>query len=261
MGMYDYVEFKTKCPNCKKEIDGFQTKDGRCIMDTLNFWEVDNFYSSCECCGTWVTHTLESRPNRKITIKDYKMVVRISKIKNKAGPELAGDHNKEKSIESSHPNHSPQGVTHEPPTCGRSYRESKVKSEDTSQSIKAPMKSKNVYPYGDVPVVDFEKLKKEGCGEFFEKWIDGNLRVLNCGEKDVEDNIELCPKCSKKEGCGEIVKQIENLGYMVNPFNDKYHSFKVVINNCRQTTHYFVKAKDPFKGSDNNNYENSEGKK
>ena len=70
MGMFDNIKFKTKCPNCGNEVDDFQSKDGGCNLNTLNYWDVDNFYSSCDKCGTWIEYTLnKKRP--KIPIKNY----------------------------------------------------------------------------------------------------------------------------------------------------------------------------------------------
>lgn len=79
MGMFDNVNFKMKCPKCRFLIDNFQSKDGSCLMVTLDFWEVGNFYGGCSKCNSWVEFTLKStRPNRKLTLKDYKKEVRIS---------------------------------------------------------------------------------------------------------------------------------------------------------------------------------------
>ena len=78
MGMFDNINFEIKCPNCKTKVDDFQSKDSVCLMCTLEFWEVNNFYASCPECKTWIEFTLkESRPNRKLTIKDYKKEVEI----------------------------------------------------------------------------------------------------------------------------------------------------------------------------------------
>ena len=79
MGMFDDINFETKCPNCKTKVNGFQSKDGSCLMITLEFWDVNNFYDSCPECSTWIEYTLKNktRPNRKLTIKDYKKEVKI----------------------------------------------------------------------------------------------------------------------------------------------------------------------------------------
>jgi hypothetical protein len=68
MGMYDYIDFEYDCPNCKQKIKDFQSKDGKCILDKLKYWEVDNFYSLCENCGTWVSFY---RKKKKIPISHY----------------------------------------------------------------------------------------------------------------------------------------------------------------------------------------------
>jgi len=75
MGMFDYVKFKIKCPNCGKLIDNFQSKDSVCLMNNLEFWEVDNFYSSCTYCNTWVEFTLKERKKRKIS--KYNKTIKI----------------------------------------------------------------------------------------------------------------------------------------------------------------------------------------
>ena len=70
MGMFDIIKFKMKCTRCKKDMGEFQSKDGNGLMVELEFFEVNNFYASCEYCSTWVEFTLKKRPNRKVTIKD-----------------------------------------------------------------------------------------------------------------------------------------------------------------------------------------------
>lgn len=75
--MFDWVLFEVECPNCKTKIDGFQSKDGGCGLYTLGFWEVNNFYSSCPSCRTWVEYTIKQRPNRRLRIEDYHKEVKI----------------------------------------------------------------------------------------------------------------------------------------------------------------------------------------
>lgn len=53
MGMFDYVEFEMKCPQCKNCIKEFQTKDFDCSMDTYTVKDVPlngEFYSYCDKC-------------------------------------------------------------------------------------------------------------------------------------------------------------------------------------------------------------------
>lgn len=50
MGMFDWVDFKTDCPKCGHEVDGFQSKDGPCQLLHLTPLMVDRFYSSCRGC-------------------------------------------------------------------------------------------------------------------------------------------------------------------------------------------------------------------
>lgn len=39
----------------------------------------------------------------------------------------------------------------------------------------------------------------------------------------------------------KIVDFLENIEYEINPDMDKYYSFKIVMNNCKETTYYFRK--------------------
>jgi hypothetical protein len=50
MGMYDLINYEMICPNCEKKVDGFQTKDLSCQMETFNPDQCDNFYSICDYC-------------------------------------------------------------------------------------------------------------------------------------------------------------------------------------------------------------------
>jgi len=74
MGMFDWVDFQTKCPNCGELVTSFQSKDGECQMDTIPYWEVDRFYSSCKKCRTWIEFK-RIRPVGKpyVPIQDYFM--------------------------------------------------------------------------------------------------------------------------------------------------------------------------------------------
>lgn len=76
MGMFDWIKFKTQCPKCGNEVTGFQSKRAGCNLDCLEFWQVDNFYSSCDKCGTWIEFNLKEETRKKFTIKDYEMKIR-----------------------------------------------------------------------------------------------------------------------------------------------------------------------------------------
>jgi endogenous inhibitor of DNA gyrase (YacG/DUF329 family) len=53
MGMFDWVNVpKINCPHCGKDgLRGWQSKDGPCTLDTVEFSTVDNFYAPCNACG------------------------------------------------------------------------------------------------------------------------------------------------------------------------------------------------------------------
>ena len=63
MGMFDYVRFSTPCPTCGAELNKFQSKDGVCELDTLNCWEVEEFYDYCSDCKTSVLYTWKKNGN------------------------------------------------------------------------------------------------------------------------------------------------------------------------------------------------------
>ena len=58
MGMFDWVNHKTKCPGCGAVVDGFQTKDTGCTLDMVEITDprVTCFYSSCKECGKWLEY-------------------------------------------------------------------------------------------------------------------------------------------------------------------------------------------------------------
>lgn len=77
MGMFDYVKFEIDCPKCGTKVTGFQSKDGLCILGELEFWEVDNFYTSCKKCRAWIVfNRKELVPRPQIPISDYEMTVK-----------------------------------------------------------------------------------------------------------------------------------------------------------------------------------------
>jgi len=74
MGMFDYIKFEIECPVCKEKVKDFQSKYGPCILKTLEFWEVNNFYASCPKCNSWIEFN-RIRPLPKAPIEDYKMEI------------------------------------------------------------------------------------------------------------------------------------------------------------------------------------------
>ena len=75
MGMFDYVNHEVKC-SCGTMIDEFQSKDGPCILATLEIEDVRNFYGFCSNCGNEYEYF---QKNLKLTIKDYELVIRKKK--------------------------------------------------------------------------------------------------------------------------------------------------------------------------------------
>lgn len=72
MGMFDYINFTCACPNCGEPVKGFQSKDAGCEMETIPYWEVDNFYTNCDKCDTWIEYYRKA-PKPFTPIEHYKM--------------------------------------------------------------------------------------------------------------------------------------------------------------------------------------------
>ena len=78
MGMFDWVNYAMPCPQCGVIVDEFQSKGGPCGMETIDFWEVDNFYAFCDQCGAWIEFKLkDKRP--PLPISAYSMTVKTRK--------------------------------------------------------------------------------------------------------------------------------------------------------------------------------------
>ena len=75
MGMFDWVNHTCRCPICGYKVTGFQSKDGRCYMGTVEPDDVESFYSSCDNCETWIEYL-----NLKMIEPNIEV---IKKIKNK----------------------------------------------------------------------------------------------------------------------------------------------------------------------------------
>jgi len=76
MGMFDYINHQVNCPECGSVVDSFQSKDGVCMLSSLEFWEVDRFYDSCDSCGAWIEYYIKPQKRQKLEIDDYEMSCR-----------------------------------------------------------------------------------------------------------------------------------------------------------------------------------------
>jgi hypothetical protein len=59
MGMFDWVNYpEENCPeiDCKGKVNGWQSKDAQCMLDTVQPEMVDYFYASCDTCGKWIEY-------------------------------------------------------------------------------------------------------------------------------------------------------------------------------------------------------------
>lgn len=73
MGMFNYVNYKTKCPVCSTTLNSFQTKSGRSLtLITVEPYDVPNFYDYCNECKAWIEYTL-------IESGEYEEKIKITK--------------------------------------------------------------------------------------------------------------------------------------------------------------------------------------
>jgi len=54
MGMFDYVNATINCPKCGTKITEFQSKSAGCNLLIVDPDTVNNFYTHCPQCDTWV---------------------------------------------------------------------------------------------------------------------------------------------------------------------------------------------------------------
>lgn len=80
MGMFDWIDIKLPCPKCGREIGGFQSKDGERMLECLEFWKVDNFYSYCNHCKAMLDYALKEDTKEKIreSIDNIRKVLTIN---------------------------------------------------------------------------------------------------------------------------------------------------------------------------------------
>ncbi len=61
MGMFDWVDVggpdPIPCPDCGKDLEGWQTKDTGCTLTTVPWYSASCFYTSCDGCKAWVQYT------------------------------------------------------------------------------------------------------------------------------------------------------------------------------------------------------------
>lgn len=79
MGMFDYVDFETTCPNCGKPLTGFQSKDLSCVLETVKPENVNFFYTSCDNCDTWVEFRRKHGSYRSLCEEDLEKAMELLK--------------------------------------------------------------------------------------------------------------------------------------------------------------------------------------
>jgi predicted RNA-binding Zn-ribbon protein involved in translation (DUF1610 family) len=68
MGMFDSVNFECVCPTCGNKVIDFQSKDRDCQLDMLEVWQVSNYYSACDVCGTWIEYHRDNKEETRRVI-------------------------------------------------------------------------------------------------------------------------------------------------------------------------------------------------
>ena len=96
MGMFDNFHLSSKCPYCNIEIKYWQTKDLQCQLDNYNifskeFNDIDNFYTPCDNCNTWIEYIRSTDDNNiffltaMLSGKYHEINIRELKLLNKLG--------------------------------------------------------------------------------------------------------------------------------------------------------------------------------
>jgi hypothetical protein len=73
----DYVSLNTEveCPVCGAKLGNFETKDGPGIQVTLDFREIDTFYSHCIKCKSIIEFNLKNpvaeEARAQLTVENY----------------------------------------------------------------------------------------------------------------------------------------------------------------------------------------------
>lgn len=78
MGMFDHVSYSAKCVCCGFVLTRWQTKDGPCLLMTLDPPEVRNFYTTCPNCHAWNEYDVEVKTYVVLPAQKPKIQVQIS---------------------------------------------------------------------------------------------------------------------------------------------------------------------------------------
>jgi len=77
MSHIDYIEVdeKVECPICGHILEHFETKEGPGAAITLDFKEINKFYSRCSNCHSLIEFTLENadevKSRKDLAISSY----------------------------------------------------------------------------------------------------------------------------------------------------------------------------------------------
>lgn len=71
MGMFDHVKYECSCPVCHNKVSDFQSKDGECLLDELEPFQVDYFYGTCGKCGCRLEFEVEKKRNADFVLSVY----------------------------------------------------------------------------------------------------------------------------------------------------------------------------------------------
>ena len=77
MGMFDNIKYEAPCPKCGNILDDWQSKDGPCVLDKLEPWQVQHFYTLCKKCGSWVTGDVDAEVDHIVKRCDVKLSIRV----------------------------------------------------------------------------------------------------------------------------------------------------------------------------------------
>jgi len=81
MGLFNYVKVPdVKCLKCKKTIKDsvaqWQSKEPEAMMNTVDYWETDEFHGGCPHCEAYLEFRISKQQRQKIPLSSYKPSIR-----------------------------------------------------------------------------------------------------------------------------------------------------------------------------------------
>ncbi len=77
MGMFDHVEYEADCPSCSMPLTDWQSKEGNCILDILQPFDVTEFHTFCTSCNKMIICTVDAEVVRTVLVKKCDITIKV----------------------------------------------------------------------------------------------------------------------------------------------------------------------------------------